>query len=137
MIQLSNQKRKEVQASVLSSGLELPQQNKKVEEEMHRFRATLRNQTLSPEDVGAAERAIIRYCQQDKFNDKIAALKNGTSRVKKNSHLYKLDPVLRNGLLRVGGRLSKAAMSDEIKHPVILAKDQHISTLILRYIHEQ
>ena len=136
-MQLLNQKRKEIQASVLNSGLGITQQKKKKEEEMQRFRATLRNQTLSPEDVDAAERAIIRYCQQDKFSDEIAALKKGTSGVKKSSHLYKLDPVLRNGLLRVGGRLSKAAMSDEIKHPVILAKEQHISTLILRHIHEK
>lgn len=45
--------------------------------------------------------------------------------------------MLEKGLLRVGGRLSKAVMPDGMKHPVILAKDQHISTLILRYIHEQ
>lgn len=40
-------------------------------------------------------------------------------------------------ILRVGGRLSKAAMPTESKHPVILSKDLHISTLILRHIHQQ
>ena len=39
--------------------------------------------------------------------------------------------------MSVGGRLSKAVMSDEIKHPVIFAKDRHMSTLILCRIHEQ
>lgn len=39
-------------------------------------------------------------------------------------------------MLRVGGRLSRAAMPEEMKHSVILAKDFHISDLILRYIHE-
>ncbi len=28
-------------------------------------------------------------------------------------------------------------MPEERKHPIILAKDQHISTLILRHIHQQ
>ena len=32
--------------------------------------------------------------------------------------------------MRVGGRLSKAALPEETKHPLILPKDQHISTLI-------
>lgn len=53
------------------------------------------------------------------------------------SHIYKLDPMVKSGLLRVGGRLSKAVISDDMKHPVIVAKDQPISTLILNHIHEQ
>lgn len=42
-----------------------------------------------------------------------------------------------NIFLRVGGRLSKASMPEETKHPLILVKDQHISILILCHIHEQ
>lgn len=41
MLQLLSQKRKEIQASVSSSGCDMTQQKKKVEKEMHRFRATL------------------------------------------------------------------------------------------------
>lgn len=84
-----------------------------------------------------AENVIIQYCQMDRFSDEITALKKGTSGVRKSSHIYKLDPVLKEGLLRVGGRLRKGAMPEDTKHSVILAKDQHISTLILRHIHKQ
>lgn len=56
--------------------------------------------------------------------------------VKRTSHLYKLNPILENGLIKVGGRLSRAAMPVEAKHPVILAKDLHISSLILSHIHQ-
>lgn len=52
------------------------------------------------------------------------------------SSIYRLDAVLKDGLLRVGGRLHKSAMPEEAKHPIILAKDQHISDLILKYIHQ-
>ena len=45
--------------------------------------------------------------------------------------------MLDNGLLRVGGRLNRLAMPEEAKHPIILSKDLHISTLLLRHIHEQ
>lgn len=43
--------------------------------------------------------------------------------------------MLDDGALRVGGRLSNAAMPEESKHPVIIAKDLHISDLIIRHIH--
>ena len=38
-------------------------------------------------------------------------------------------------LILVGGRLKRAATPSEIKHPVILCKNMHAATLILRYIH--
>lgn len=42
-----------------------------------------------------------------------------------NSTIYKLDPVLADGLRRVEERLSKAAVPEETKHPVILFKDHY------------
>ncbi len=44
--------------------------------------------------------------------------------------------MLKYGILRVGGRLSKAALPEEVKFPAILPKHSHVSTLILRHIHE-
>lgn len=35
------------------------------------------------------------------------------------------------------GRLSRAAMPDEARHPVILAKDLHITDLVLHHIHQR
>ncbi len=84
-----------------------------------------------------AEIAIIRFTQQQRFKAEIDALSSGKSTVRKDSPIFKLDPRLEDGLLRVGGRLGKAALPEEVKHPLILAKDQHISTLILRHIHQQ
>ncbi len=109
----------------------------KVEQEIQCIKAALGNQSLTPDDLWRAENAIIRFTQRQRFPDELAVLSSGKGEVKKNSPIYKLDPILEDGLLRVGGRLSRAAMSEESKHPVILAKDLHISTLILKYIHEQ
>lgn len=63
----------------------------------------------------------------------MSALKVSVSR---HSPIYRLDPVLEDGFLRVGGRLSRGAMPDEAKHPLILSKDQHVSLLILRHVHQ-
>ena len=56
--------------------------------------------------------------------------------VKKCSKIYKLDPRMEDGLLRVGGRLSRSSLPQEAKHPVILPKDSHVTRLILRELHE-
>ena len=84
-----------------------------------------------------AEIVIVRFAQQQRFKAEIDALSSGKSAVRKESPIYKLDPCLEDDLLRVGGRLSRAALPEEVKHPLILTKDQHISTLILRHIHQQ
>lgn len=92
---------------------------------------------LTLEDILEAEVAIIRYCQQQKFGEEIAALSSGRETVSRRSSIYRLSPVWEDNLLRVGGRLSRGAMPEEVKHPLILFKDQHIATLILRHVHQR
>lgn len=64
-------------------------------------------------------------------------MESGASSVKKSSDIYKLDPVLKDGLLRIGGRLSRAALPEENKHPLILSKNEYVTNLILQHIHRQ
>ena len=103
---------------------------------MNDFKSKIHGQCLCPEDYTKAERAIIGFSQSQQFKDEITSLKSGL-KVKRDSQLYKLDPVFEGGVLRVGGRLSKSALPEETKRPVILSKDQHVSTLILQHIHLQ
>ncbi|XP_030836004.1 uncharacterized protein LOC115921870 [Strongylocentrotus purpuratus] len=102
---------------------------------------------LTVEDIRQAEEAILIHVQDRAFPVEVAALRKQahdvnqrTGRlqpgVRKSSPIYKLDPQMDNGLLRVGGRLNKAALPEEAKHPVILPKRGHVSELILRHIHE-
>ncbi|KAK7890880.1 hypothetical protein WMY93_022843 [Mugilogobius chulae] len=90
---------------------------------------------LTLDELQGAELSIIRYCQQQRFTEEVEALTRN-NRVSRQSSIHMLDPVLQDGLLRVGGRLNKAAMPDEAKHPLILTKDQHISSLILKNAHQ-
>lgn len=79
----------------------------KVEQEMQPIKAALGRQT--PDDLSEAETSIIRLIQQERLHDEIAALSSGRSEVKQDSIIYKLNPVLENGFLRVGGRLSSSS----------------------------
>lgn len=90
---------------------------------------------LSVDDLEKAEKAIISFVQRQYFSEEISDLAKGKA-IKKSSHLYKLDPTILDGMLRVGGRLNRAALPEEAKHPSILPKSSNISELILRSIHE-
>ncbi|XP_046873085.1 uncharacterized protein LOC124465379 [Hypomesus transpacificus] len=91
---------------------------------------------LCMDELKNAEMTIIKFCQRARFPDELDKLQSGMC-VSKNSSIFKLSSVLEDGIIRIGGRLSKAAMPEEAKHPIILAKDLHISSILLRYIHEE
>lgn len=109
-------------------------------------------QPVNMEEIGRAEREIIGCLQYEHFKDEIQALstlqtggefrnrkkaKQRNLDLKKCSSLYRLDPYLdTDGLLRVGGRLRNASISEGAKHPVILPRRSHITQLILQYCHE-
>ncbi|KAL2085096.1 hypothetical protein ACEWY4_018416 [Coilia grayii] len=63
-------------------------------------------QCISLDDLMRAEKAIVVFCQHQSHK----------------STIYRLDPVLEDGVLRVGGRLNRAAMPEEAKRPMILVK---------------
>ena len=55
----------------------------------------------------------------------------------KASVLRKLNPVLIDGVIRVGGRLEKAQVSFEVKHPVIMPSKHHVTELNIRNYHQR
>lgn len=97
---------------------------------------SLAGEKLSVEDLSNSETAIIKYDQCKFFSDIIECLSNNKS-ILKSSNLRKLNPFLdKNGLLRVGGRLSnldKASYS--VKYPIIMSNKSRISELIIESAH--
>ena len=103
---------------------------------MKKFKSTVQQQPLSLEELVEAETELIRLSQQQDYSEEICALREHAP-IKKKSQIYKLDPVLQDGILRVGGRLNKAAMPQEAKHPAILSKVSPIANLLLQHIHQE
>ncbi|XP_046564520.1 uncharacterized protein LOC124273324 [Haliotis rubra] len=60
---------------------------------------------------------------------------NNGRRVSKSSPLYKLDPFIENGIIRVGGRLQRAKIQHDSKHPVVLPKTSPLSKLMIKDAH--
>ena len=49
----------------------------------------------------------------------------------------KLNPILVDGILRVGGRLERAMISFNAKYPIILPQHHHVTDLIIKHYHRQ
>ena len=64
-------------------------------------------------------------CSEDKRYTKKVLKKAGAS-------IRWLNPQLKEGLLRVGGRLVNAPFGDERKHPIILPYKHHVTDLIIK-----
>ncbi|XP_066988224.1 uncharacterized protein [Macrobrachium rosenbergii] len=113
------------------------------------FLAFLRNkeQTINlrtTQIMQKAEKAIVCFIQKITFANEVENLKKTTTKEDKREHslpktstIFRLDPVLIDGTLRVGGRLSKAVMDSDVKHPMLLPQHPHVTTLIVRDAHER
>ena len=111
-------------------------------------------QRLDVSGLKGAECAVIRDAQLEAFKEEIVVLQKmkhknaGTdsrifaqqrkANMKTSSSVYKLDPFLDvDGIFRVGGRLKRASLTDDIKFPIILSRNSHVTKLIVKHFHER
>lgn len=102
-----------------------------------RFNALGPKQTgsLTVEEHERAEKAIVKMTQRESFLPEYKALKQGEE-VPKGSKLTALSPFLdKEGIIRVGGRLSRANIPETQKYPMILPDRHHVTKVIMRKEH--
>jgi hypothetical protein len=91
-----------------------------------------------PQLLRESELAIIACVQKDCYKEELNCLKESDS-LPRNSTIRSLSPVLdNNGVLRVGGRLNEMKDSDmsvQQRNPVILPKNDNITSLIISHFH--
>lgn len=97
-------------------------------------KARQRDELITVSELRHAEHEILRYIQGQAFPQEAADLAKGTS-TRKTSQILKLDPILKDGLIRVGGRLRKSSLPYNSKHQVIVPKNSWIATLIIKEAH--
>ncbi|XP_066270881.1 uncharacterized protein [Branchiostoma lanceolatum] len=94
-------------------------------------------QRLSTGDLARAELEIVRHVQRSHYSEEIVSLQRSKGSVKSCSSIFQLNPKLdEEGILRVGGRLRQATLSEEMKHPMMLPKTSRVSELVIQEIHE-
>ena len=91
---------------------------------------------ITVHDLNEAETSLVKFVQRSDFKGECDALSNGKP-IQKASSIHKLDAFVEDGLLRVGGRLSKSDLPHCTKHPVLLPKGNHVTELVIRDAHER
>ncbi|KAF0299948.1 hypothetical protein FJT64_027426 [Amphibalanus amphitrite] len=95
---------------------------------------------LTVEELHRGETEILKATQKEAFQDEYALLSTAKNEKKfsKKSRLFRLDPYLdKDGVIRVGGRISRSAMPPEVSHPAILPRHSHVTELLVKHYHEK
>ena len=112
---------------------------------MHKWKNTPSFQSgpLSVDELDEANINICKLVQKRHFSNVINVLKiesNNASKcinVKAFPEVFRLNPFLDNGILRVGGRLMHSRLSRDKRHPIILPADDHFTELIIDFYHRR
>ncbi|KAJ8369662.1 hypothetical protein SKAU_G00096900 [Synaphobranchus kaupii] len=97
-------------------------------------------EATSLEERREAELTIIKMVQQATLPQEMQGIQHHKeTRIKdKVNKFHKLGPFLDDqGVLRVGGRLTHAALHPHVKHPAVLPRDSHVSALLVKHYHER
>ena len=88
-------------------------------------------------EIQTAEMEIIESVERRYLGKEIVLLSK-QKKLESNNKLFKLDPYVdAQGVLRVGGRIRKSLIQQEIQHTVLLSKDCRITNLIVSWCHDQ
>ncbi|XP_055522695.1 uncharacterized protein LOC129716876 [Wyeomyia smithii] len=79
---------------------------------------------------------LTHLAQRESFPAEISTLSKKNS-ISPSSSLSKLNPILVDGILCVGGRLAKAPVSENRKHPMILSHHHPLARLVLQHYHSK
>ena len=89
---------------------------------------------LLSEEIDTSMNTILKITQNLSFSKEMSALTHGES-IDKKSSLLCLNPFLDQGIIRVGGRLENANIPTHQKHPIVLSRNHHVTTIIIREEH--
>ena len=77
-------------------------------------------------ELQRTENILVIYEQHVHSHEQIALLSKN-KQLSKTFSLFTLDPILVDGLLKVGGRLDNAELSFDLKHTIILSETSHLT----------
>ncbi|XP_057368282.1 uncharacterized protein LOC130689298 [Daphnia carinata] len=90
---------------------------------------------LSEEEISLARNALFRHTQRNVYRIEMDDLRAGRP-IESSSSLIKLSPYLdHRGIMCVGGRIDKAPVPLDVRHPIILPRHERFTQLILSQMH--
>lgn len=89
---------------------------------------------ITVDEMNEAESVVLKYLQKIYYAEEIAILKSGGC-LPKTSSLFRLEPYLEHGLLKISGRLQYAKITHEQKHPIIVPRQHPVTRMIAVQMH--
>ena len=91
---------------------------------------------LTAQEIEEAEKLLFKWIQHGEFEADLLILTQNQP-LSKESKLLNLTPFLdESGIMKIGGRLSKADIQSSPEHQLILPGKPHVVQLLIRQYHE-
>lgn len=90
---------------------------------------------ITVSELRTASADIFRYVQHQVFEAEIKSLKHPRKSMKRLGALRRLDPILEDGLLKVGGRIQNAPIRYAAMHPILLPSKHPVTKLLIQQRH--
>lgn len=91
---------------------------------------------VTPTEFRRAEEVVFKAIQCAAFPDELKSLAQSES-VRRSSRLFKLSPIIVDGLIRLQSRAQKANVSYDVKNPIILPNKHELVDLFIFHVHER
>ncbi|KAJ8941850.1 hypothetical protein NQ314_010265 [Rhamnusium bicolor] len=92
------------------------------------------NFAIMSTDLEQAEEYLIKLVQARHFSENISLLENNEQC---SFPIRKLRPFLKDGVLRVGGRLRNSQLDFNQQHPILLPKTDHFVNILIDHYHRR
>lgn len=87
-------------------------------------------------ELNRATNQLVMHVQRTEFYDEIISLKN-QAKLNSKSRLLPLHPYIDSeDVLRVGGRIKHANLSEDMKHPMILPHNNQVTDMLIDHAHK-
>lgn len=95
-------------------------------------------ETITEDELKQAIRTCIVVATEEAFLREVSALRRGKP-IPRDSALQNVNPYIdpADGLMKVDGRLEHAELPEHSRHPIILAADHRLTSLIIADAHDQ
>ncbi|XP_055589710.1 uncharacterized protein LOC129741920 [Uranotaenia lowii] len=91
---------------------------------------------LLASEYRAALMGLVKSAQQQSFPRELALVEAGKKSDLRSSLLRRLNPIIDQGILRVGGRLNLSNLSHDRKHQIILPSNHKLTILLVESTHQ-
>ena len=103
---------------------------------------------IDAQEYDAALLALISLAQRQEYlgliealeshpYDDIASCKLGVALKEELQPLVKFCPFVKDRIIRIGGRLQRSGKTYDIKHPIVLPRKSHLTSIIVNHLHQK